>query len=81
MKNNKTEGFRRKPQDVFLSVITYGASIIAISVLVFLVGYIVVKGVPNLKLSMFSLTYTSENVSVVPAIITDRKSTRLNSSH
>ena len=77
MKNNKTGVFRRKPQDIFLSAITYGASIIAISVLVFLVGYVVVKGVPNLKLSLFSLTYTSENVSVVPAIITTVEMTLL----
>ena len=60
----------KKPFDIFLSIITYGAAIIAVSVLAFLVGYVVVKGMPNLKLSLFSLNYTSENVSVVPAIIT-----------
>jgi len=70
MKNNKTDVFRKKPQDIFLSIITYGAAAIAVSVLAFLVGYVVVKGVPNLKLSLFSPHYTSENVSVIPAIIT-----------
>jgi len=74
MRNNRK---KPKPQDIFLSIITYGAAIIAVSVLVFLVGYVVVKGVPNLKLSMFSLNYTSENVSVVPSIITTVEMTLL----
>ena len=77
MKHNKTSLFRRKPQDVFLSVITYGAAVIAVSVLAFLVGYVVIKGVPNLKPSMFSPQYTSENVSVVPALITTIEMTAL----
>jgi len=67
----------KKPFDVFLSVITYGAAILAVSVLAFLIGYVVIKGVPNLKLSLFSLKYTSENVSVVPAIITTVEMTLL----
>ena len=68
---------RKNPFDVFLSIITYGAAIIAVSVLAFLVGYVVIKGVPNLKLSLFSPYYTSENVSVVPAIITTIEMTLL----
>ena len=60
----------RKPFDVFLSIITYGAALIAVSTLVFLIGYIVIKGLPNMRTSLFSLHYTSENVSVIPALIT-----------
>ncbi len=45
-----------------------GAFITAAAFLL-LVGYIVVKGVPYLKPSMFALTYTSDNLSVVPALI------------
>jgi phosphate ABC transporter, permease protein PstA len=60
----------KKPGDIFLSVITYGAAAIALSVLSFLVGYVVIKGAPHIKPSLFSLKYTSENVSVMPAIIT-----------
>lgn len=68
---------RKKTFDILLSIITYGATIIAISMLVFLVGYVVVKGVPNLKPSLFSLHYTSENVSVIPALITTLEMTIL----
>lgn len=38
-------------------------------IFVFLAGYILVKGVPNLKPELFSPTYTTENVSMLPAII------------
>ncbi len=34
-----------------------------------LIFYILIKGVPNLSPDLFSLTYTSENVSMIPAII------------
>jgi len=61
---------KKKPFDIFLGVIVKGSALITAGVLVFLVGYILVKGVPHLKPSLFSLTYTSENVSVVPALIT-----------
>ncbi|WP_087064909.1 phosphate ABC transporter permease PstA [Intestinibacillus massiliensis] len=50
--------------------LVYGAAAITFAVLLFLVAYILVNGIPQLKPSLFSWTYTSENVSMVPAIIT-----------
>lgn len=38
-------------------------------VLVFLVGYILFKGIPHLSPSLFAWEYTSENVSLMPALI------------
>ena len=35
----------------------------------FIVLYILVKGVPHIKLDLFELTYTTENVSLMPALI------------
>jgi phosphate transport system permease protein len=61
---------QRKLSDILLAVLTYAAAIIALAVLLFLIGYIVVNGAPNLKPSLFSLEYNSENVSLVPAFIT-----------
>ena len=43
---------------------------ISIGVLAFLVGFVLIKGIPYIKPSMFSLTYNSENVSLMPALIT-----------
>jgi phosphate transport system permease protein len=37
--------------------------------LVFIIGYILIKGVPHLSLDLFSFKYTSENVSLFPAMI------------
>ncbi len=34
-----------------------------------IIVYVLVQGLPHLRLSMFSLTYTSENVSLFPALI------------
>ena len=39
------------------------------AVLIFIIGYILVMGVPQLKPSLFEWTYNSENVSLVPALI------------
>lgn len=36
----------------------------------YLLAFILINGVPHLKLSLFSLEYTSENVSLMPALIT-----------
>lgn len=45
------------------------ATVLTFGVLLFLIGYILVKGIPYLKPSLFSLTYTSENVSLIPAAV------------
>ena len=39
------------------------------AVLVLLVGYILVRGIPNLRPSLFAWKYTTENVSLLPALI------------
>lgn len=55
--------------DKILKIITYIFSILTFLIFIFLILYIVYKGVPNLDLSIFSLKYTSENSSIVPALI------------
>ncbi|HJC54288.1 MAG TPA: phosphate ABC transporter permease PstA [Candidatus Gemmiger stercoravium] len=45
------------------------AALLTAAVLIFLIGYILVMGIPNLKPSLFEWTYNSENVSLVPALI------------
>lgn len=46
------------------------ATFITFSILLFLVGYILVKGVTHIKPSMFAWNYSTDNVSMTPAIIT-----------
>ena len=59
-------------KSVFSSVltgITWGAAILALAILVFLVGFILIRGVKNLTLEQFAWTYNTENVTMLPAII------------
>ena len=52
-----------------LLLLTHLAALITVLVLGFLVAYILGRGIPNLRPEMFSLTYTSENQSMLPAIL------------
>ena len=54
---------------IFLRGIVYLAAALTFFSLIFIVGYILIQGVPNLKPSLFTWTYTSENVSLMPALI------------
>lgn len=45
------------------------AATLTTAVLLFLIGYILVNGIPNLKPSLFAWEYNSENVSLMPALI------------
>ncbi|MDR1440390.1 MAG: phosphate ABC transporter permease PstA [Clostridiales bacterium] len=49
---------------------TWAAAAMTMAVLVFIVGFIFVKGVPHIKPSLFSPTYNSVNVSLTPALAT-----------
>ncbi|MGN1392441.1 MAG: phosphate ABC transporter permease PstA [Succinivibrionaceae bacterium] len=60
---------KRDVLSLFLRIIVNIAAYITIGILVFLLSYIFISGIPHLSLSMFAWTYTSENVSMMPAII------------
>ena len=54
----------------FLLLLLVGLSTMAtMGLLLFLVAYILIKGVPHLTADLFAWKYTSENVSMLPAII------------
>ncbi len=59
-KTNRAESF-------LLRILVYISAILSLSVLIFLVIYILVMGIPHITGKLFSLTYTSENLSFVPA--------------
>ena len=62
MKKQKTIAF-------FLFLLVYIAAIIFVGALFFLVGYILVKGVPNLSWKLFEWKYTTDNLSLMPALL------------
>ena len=57
--------------------LVYAAAVITFAVLLFLIAYILINGIPNLRLSLFEWTYNSDNVSMMPAIITTIEMTLL----
>ena len=59
----------RKIESILLKVLIYAAAAITFAVLLFLLAYILINGVPNLKPSLFSLEYNTENASLMPALI------------
>ncbi len=46
------------------------SAFLTFSILFFIIGYILIRGIPHLQLSLFEIEYTSENASLFPAIIT-----------
>lgn len=73
-RNNVSFGEQMKsyflhPASGILAFFTALAAIITFALLFFLIGYILVKGIPYLNADLFSPEYTSENVSLVPSLI------------
>ena len=59
----------QKMKAAALRTLVWGATVITVTVLVSLIGYILIKGVPCLKPSLFAWEYNTDNVSMMPAII------------
>ncbi|MCI5623124.1 MULTISPECIES: phosphate ABC transporter permease PstA [Anaerostipes] len=65
----KMKSYKRTPLSFFLWLAVNLAMLLTVLVLFFLIGYILIKGVPFLNKDLFALKYTSDNVSLFPAII------------
>lgn len=52
-----------------LKTLVYLSAAITFTVLIFLIAYILIQGVPHLNGDLFALHYTSDNASLVPALI------------
>lgn len=59
----------QKYKSGFVRGLVYLCATLTLAVLLFMIGYILVKGVPYLDGSLFNWKYTSENCSVVPALV------------
>lgn len=66
---DKMRSYAKHPGSLILLILVILAAVITVVTLLFLVGYILISGVPYLKPSLFSIEYNSENVSMLPAII------------
>ena len=66
---DKVKSYLRHPGSMILMLLVMLAAFITFALLLFLIFYILVNGIPYIKPSLFSLHYTSENASVIPALI------------
>ena len=67
--SRKMHSYLRHPASLIMMMLVKLAALITFTVLIFLIVYILVHGVPYLKPSLFSLHYNSENASLMPALI------------
>lgn len=58
-----------KLQSLLLKILVYAAAALTFGVLICLIAYILIKGIPNLSLDLFRFEYNSENVSLFPALV------------
>ena len=66
---DRANSYKNRPFSFFLLALVSLAALITILVFLLLIGYIFVKGIPNIKPELFEWEYTTENVSMMPAII------------
>ena len=65
----KMKAYSSNPGSFVLALLVGLAALLTFLTLVFIIGYILVMGIPNLSLDLFQLEYNSENVSMLPSII------------
>lgn len=65
----KLKAYKRSPLSLILNLLVTVSACITILTLIFLVVYILVKGIPHLTPSLFAWEYNSKNVSLMPALI------------
>jgi phosphate transport system permease protein len=70
MSNIITKIRRRKPTDIARLLLVWGSAGITVAVLLYLIVFVLIRGVPNITPSLFSTTYTVENQSLFPALVT-----------
>ena len=61
--------YRRSPLSLVLMILVMLSALFAVGILLYLIGFILVKGIPNLSWEQFEWTYNADNVSMTPAII------------
>ena len=65
----KLSGYKRQPLSLFLLILVCLSALLTVGVLLFLIGYILVNGIPNIKPELFEWEYNTDNVSMLPSMI------------
>lgn len=62
--------YKKHPLSFLFMLLVWIAAALTAAVFIAVVGYVLIKGIPQLKPSLFAWNYTTDNVSMMPAIIT-----------
>ena len=62
--------YKAHPLSFMFMLLVWVAAALTAAVFIAVVGYVLITGIPNLKPSLFAWNYTTDNVSMMPAIIT-----------
>ena len=65
----RMRSYRRTPLSFVLFLLVCLSAVVTVGILAMLIGYILVKGIPNLTPTLFAWKYNTENVSMLPALI------------
>jgi len=66
---DKLRGYKKNPLSAVLFLLVALAALLTFAVLLFLIGYILARGLPHLTPSLFAWKHNTTNVSMMPAII------------
>lgn len=65
----KFRSYLKHPGSFLIFLFVMLATLVTFAVLIFLLAYILIRGVPHLSPELFSFAYTSENASLFPALV------------
>ena len=65
----RLKSYRRSPLSLMLLILVSVSALLTVMTLLFLIAYILIKGIPYLTPSLFVWEYTTENVSLMPALV------------
>lgn len=69
MWKQKLKQYKRTPMSLLLRALVFLAAGFTVFIVIYLILYILIKGIPYLSPELFSWEYTSDNGSMLPAII------------
>lgn len=64
----KLREYKKHPFSLIAYLLVFVATVLTVGVLLALIAYVLIRGIPALNLEMFSWEYTSDNQSMLPAL-------------
>ena len=65
----KLMSYKKHPGSFLLLLLVLASAVLTVGVLLYLIAYILIHGVPYLTPDLFAPEYNSDNVSLVPALV------------